>query len=344
MSEYYKVVEIPGKGLGCVAVKKIQPGTVILTGEPDVIAQGDISPIWTSPSKKLIESLMSSFKSLSQTNQEEYLSLHNQWVEELREKSDKILPKDLILGMNQDEKQKILKVYGIYKTNTRKDGLSLKGSRFNHSCGSNAAYIWGERTQCFKISVVFEIEIGEEISINYAPKSLFMKNFQTRQTALSRVWGFKCSCNICVDESQNNADDLYEEFAKLRQEFPPYDGEVEFVSFTSTQRKIAAIRKMKSLVLKKKSSRIKLCTITEDGLFAATAGYIHAKREGNRTLIREFQNEAENFAKQDAKIRKMIDASFDAERVKRSENTRQWMDEQIRFAMPPMDGVECSLM
>ena len=69
-----------------------------------------------------------------------------------------------------------------------------------------------------------EIEIEEEITINYAPTSLFMKNLQTRQTALSKFCGFKCSCNICVDESQNNADGLYEEFAKLRQEFPSSEG------------------------------------------------------------------------------------------------------------------------
>merc|ERR1739838_1245570 len=126
---------------------------------------------------------MKSFKNLSQTEQEEYLSLHNQWVEELREKSDKILPKELILGMNQDEKQKILKVYGIYKTNTltHVGGLSFKWSRFNHSCCSNAAYMW-DGVSKFQIKVDFEIEIGEEITINYASTSLFMKNFQARQT------------------------------------------------------------------------------------------------------------------------------------------------------------------
>ena len=79
--------------------------------------------------------------------------------------------------------------------------------------------MWDKK--CYEIRIVSKIEKGEEISINYTPRSLFMKNFQTRQKFLLMRWGFKCTCAICLDESQNNANDDYEKFAKLLQEFPP---------------------------------------------------------------------------------------------------------------------------
>ena len=40
MSEYYEVKKIEGKGMGCVATKKIKPGTIILSQKRDVIATG----------------------------------------------------------------------------------------------------------------------------------------------------------------------------------------------------------------------------------------------------------------------------------------------------------------
>ena len=40
ISEFYKVVEIEGKGMGCIATKKIKPGTIILAQKRDVVATG----------------------------------------------------------------------------------------------------------------------------------------------------------------------------------------------------------------------------------------------------------------------------------------------------------------
>ena len=40
ISEFYKVVEIEGKGMGCIAMKKIKPGTIILSQKRDVVAAG----------------------------------------------------------------------------------------------------------------------------------------------------------------------------------------------------------------------------------------------------------------------------------------------------------------
>ena len=124
MSKFYKVDEIDGKGFGCIALKNIEPGTVILTGKPDVFAEG--GERFSAPSKAVIESLMLSFNNLSPVDQQEYLRLHNQWDDKAMEKADELLSRDVLRGMNPEEKEMALKIYGIYKTNTHEDGLSIK--------------------------------------------------------------------------------------------------------------------------------------------------------------------------------------------------------------------------
>jgi len=330
MSEFYKVEKIDGKGFGCISLKKLKPGTLILTGRPDVIAKG--VDRFSAPSKAVIESLMFSFKNLSKDDQQEYLSLHNQWDDKMMERADDLLSNGGLFGMNPEKKQMALKIFCIYKTNSHEDGLSIKVSRLNHSCCANASYVWDEENQCYEIRTVSKIEIGEEISINYTPRSLFMKNFQTRQKFLWMAWGFKCTCTICLDESQNNANDDYERFAKLLKEFPPdLTGDPQnFVSFEHTQKSISAMKEMYNLAKEKKGARTKLYRIAEDGLFAATVGYIYAKKAKNVPLIEEFQKEAKNFAQADAKIRKIVNGSLCNEDVKRSENCKEWLDEQYR--------------
>ena len=101
-----------------------------------------------------------------------------------------------------------------------------------------------------------------------------------------------------------------------------------FVSFEHTRRSIAAVKEMFDLAKEKKGSRTKLYTIAEDGLFAATKGYIYAKYEENVPLMKEFQKDAKTFAQADAKIRRMVNGSLVNEMKKRSENCKEWLDEQ----------------
>jgi len=302
MSELYKVVEIEGKGKGCIATKKIKPGTIILSGKPDVTAKS-VEAIKTTI---FFKSLMSSFKQLNEKDQEEYLNLHNRFEGKL---SVNLLPNDLFSGMNSEEfetySEKVLKVYGIYKTNDFDDGVSIKVSRFNHSCCANASNVYDQESKMNEVRAVSKIDIGDEICINYSPRSLFMKNLQCRQKWLLTQWGFNCSCGICLDERENDSDKAYERFAKLREEQEEGDPQ-EFLSFTISLNKIASLKEMYKLASEKKAARSHLHIILEDGLFAATTGYIHAKKSRNTTLIEQFQKDAETFAKADAKIQKVI--------------------------------------
>ena len=126
MSDFYKLIEIDGKGLGCIATKMIKPGTLIFSERPGVTTTGDY------PESIYFKTLMSSFKNLTPNEQKEYMELHihNRFGEE---PLDTILPKDLFEEMNPYETETysalVLKVSGIYSTNTFSDGVGLKMAR-----------------------------------------------------------------------------------------------------------------------------------------------------------------------------------------------------------------------
>ena len=85
---------------------------------------------------------------------------------------------------------------------------------------------------------------------------------------------------------------------------------------------------MYKLASEKKAARSHLVIILEDGLFAATAAYIVAKKSRNTTQIEIFQREAENFAKAGAKLRKIIHGCLERDWVERSEDCKKWLDKQ----------------
>ena len=71
MSSVYKVTEIEGKGLGCVATVDIEKGSLILAENPQICAEYGLG--------SQIKSLLKSFKRMKKADQLEYMSLHNKW-------------------------------------------------------------------------------------------------------------------------------------------------------------------------------------------------------------------------------------------------------------------------
>ena len=73
MSSVYKVTEIEGKGLGCIALVDIQKGSLILNENPKMCA--DIEKV--DGSSKWIKSLLKSFNQMSKVDQLEFMALHD---------------------------------------------------------------------------------------------------------------------------------------------------------------------------------------------------------------------------------------------------------------------------
>merc|ERR1711862_918428 len=66
-----KTAQVKGKRLGCVALKNIKIGTLILNEKPQIITEG------TAPDSRFFRSLSESFKNLQFEDQESYMKLPN---------------------------------------------------------------------------------------------------------------------------------------------------------------------------------------------------------------------------------------------------------------------------
>ena len=122
---HYKVVKIEGKGLGCVALKDIEIGTLILKEKPQCVRSGSI------------DSVIQSFERMSKSDQSEYLNLHNAYTGE-----------------------EFSEVIGIYMTNAYDVGLGFKASRFNHSCCSNANHVGNKEDGTTEVKAWSKIKEG----------------------------------------------------------------------------------------------------------------------------------------------------------------------------------------
>ena len=125
MSEFHQVVKIDGKGFGCVATKDIKRGTLILREQPEIICKrpGLVTPVW-------IKSLEKSFKQMNKNNQEEFLKLHNGFLDQDLSSNQRIILeqrnlRSILSQMYESahEREKILVILGICSTNA-----------FQHDC------------------------------------------------------------------------------------------------------------------------------------------------------------------------------------------------------------------
>merc|ERR1712050_643801 len=109
---------------------------------------------------------------MSEQNQEDFLKLHNRFENiddlELTEKQ-KLAIDNCANSKNKEDKNQILKIYGIYRTNCFENGVAIHFARFNHSCCSNAEAMWNENEDenANEIRAVSKIKTGEEITLTY---------------------------------------------------------------------------------------------------------------------------------------------------------------------------------
>ena len=178
MSVFYKVLPIKGKGLGCIAIKDIKKGTLILQEKP----QCKSNPNAENGSQEEFQSVIKSFHRMSDENKEKFMGLYDRY-ESINVEDD--LP-DWDFG-----NMELLKIYQIFKSNSFEMGVGIQASRFNHSCSSNAEAFWNDENETREVRAVSKIKVGEEITVNYIWKQLSMKNVQLRHSITkSEVWEY----------------------------------------------------------------------------------------------------------------------------------------------------------
>jgi hypothetical protein len=312
MSNLYKVTKIEGKGLGCVAISDIKKGSLILKENPQLYIESE-EVKWSSG---WIKSLMTSFNEMTETDQHEYMILHNKFnnfqnfqntdfIRNCKEIHDTII-EDVKLEIgkieqNTEKAEEILKIFGIYCTNSFEDGISIKVSRFNHSCQHNADFtnVNGQ----LQLRAIGSIKAGKEININYLDEFAGFRNRKYRQQNLFDGWDFFCFCDLCVNDVDIDAEsfeDFIQEAEKLTIERQSaFQAGIslgaQYYSLENCKKEILCYKQLYKVGKDQKIQPYFLFRMLDKGFDAATTGYQLYRATDFKIDAMTFAKEVENF-------------------------------------------------
>lgn len=174
----YSIQDVSGKGRGAVAVNR---GTLVLS-EKRLFKIPSAAHGEAEASRQIAQQL----ERLENLDQRRYLELQND--------HSSLNP---ILG--------IAKANAIpLGTNAMEGGIFLGCSRFNHSCGANAAYSWNARKNEERIYALKDIQDGEEITVSYVPETIAYLPKDDRRKRINQEDGLSLHLCPLYSECGNN--------------------------------------------------------------------------------------------------------------------------------------------
>ena len=242
MPDLYEFKKIEGKGFGCVAVKAIKKGTVILQEAPQCVAKGVENFLQFNPTQSGLRdfglNIMSAFNGMCQHDRKAFLKLRNKFKDEEIVANVPRLARDLdqwtSVFKESKDKEELLNVIGIYSTHcSGKGGLYIKLSQFSHSCQPNSVQqvqrysVEGtassevkdvEGSTVVQLIALKNIKAGQEITCNILGEmtgsSILMLNRGRRLKHIEQMGQFHCVCDRClVDDTDPTVN--YEKLQEL---------------------------------------------------------------------------------------------------------------------------------
>ncbi|KAK0613173.1 hypothetical protein B0T14DRAFT_384451, partial [Immersiella caudata] len=174
----YQVQDLPGKGKGVVATKRIQRGTVLMVEHAAVIAD----TLFPSRVKRAVgrEMLQRAMARLGEECEGAILEL----AKSSRDPEGVPAAEDLMKTNS----------FTVKISGNSHMALFPRVSRINHACRPSAITRFDEQTLSMTIRAMKNIEPGEEITLSYTDFGL---SYNERQRNLKAKWGFDCDCSIC---------------------------------------------------------------------------------------------------------------------------------------------------
>ena len=349
-SELYKVEKVAGKGVGCVAVKEIKKGSLVLREAPQMLYP-DMDGVRTvEESFRHIEVVIKAFMEMSVEDQESFLDLHNKFDDDKTNWSDGMGKQFTALSRSADQmtfpnisQEKALKVMAIVGTNGFHNGVCLKMSRFNHSCRPNAQYFWNVDTNTRDVRALRKIKRGEEITLCYFPTMIGSR--EERQTQLKDSFNFDCNCGACdlteVEiQRERKTIDKYKEEKRKKKEFKEA---ATLASANSTgqalmQSESNCLKNMYRLAkeIKTLGRRVVLQEIVEEAFDVSAQGAVSAGCSRNMKVAKAaWMKDAQMFADIGLEIAKTLNGEDHS-------MTREWRarrDDPIIFFLREFKGV-----
>ena len=298
MSSLYKVTEIEGKGLGCVAISDIKKGSLILMEKPQLCVETEERE-WSS---MWIKSLLEYFYEMIKADQLEYMTLDNNFKKVIAKEIEVVKFEIAKIEQDPEKAEEILKILGIYSTNIFQGGVCLKGSRFNHSCQPNAAFtkINGQ----LQFRAIGKIKAGKEITLTYFDNYFAgFRNRKYRQQNLLKGWSFLCSCDLC----ENDVDIDAEAFEAYIQEAEKLNIKCQsackagislgarYYSLENCKKEIVCYKQLYKVGREQNIQPYFLWIMLDKGFGAATAGYQFYKAADLKIDAMTFAKAAEKF-------------------------------------------------
>ena len=197
MSSTFKVTEIEGKGLVCIAMTDISKGSLILNENPQMSAEQKWGEMG---SEKWIKSLLKSFNEMSKANQLEYMTLKNKcsW---LIDRNSALKSRISQMEKDSEKADEIFQICCIYESYSMSDGFRIKTSSFKHSCQPNAVKVQ-KSISLFEVRAISNIKTGQEINLNLSidPFYGFKSKIDRQEILLNAPPFVLCSCDLCESD------------------------------------------------------------------------------------------------------------------------------------------------
>ena len=197
MSSTFKVTEIEGKGLVCIAMTDISKGSLILNENPQMSAEQKWGEMG---SEKWIKSLLKSFNEMSKANQLEYMTLKNKcsW---LIDRNSALKSRISQMEKDSEKADEIFQICCIYESYRMSDGFRIKTSSFKHSCQPNAVKVQ-KSISLFEVRAISNIKTGQEINLNLSidPFYGFKSKIDRQEILLNAPPFVLCSCDLCESD------------------------------------------------------------------------------------------------------------------------------------------------
>ncbi|KAF9876117.1 A/G-specific adenine glycosylase [Colletotrichum karsti] len=185
----FEVQEIPGKGLGAVALSKIRAGEVIAREHPKIMQIASEETFRAIDRGEALWVLEEGFVRLPVKDQVK--------VFELARSTGGHVLEDIIRT----------NTFGVTFNNVSHYALFPEVARINHACRPNSITRFSPRTLALEVVAYRDILPGEELSISYSPLNM---DYKDRQQTLAE-WGFKCNCSLCSSPDAVAASDANRE-------------------------------------------------------------------------------------------------------------------------------------
>ena len=194
----YRVTEIEGKGLVCIATMDIEKGSLILSENPQMSANAEAEAMGSS---KWIKSLSKSFNKMSEADQMAYMRLKNICSEEIIDRRLDLKSKIGKIEKDSGKAGEIFQICCIYVSYRMNDGFRIKSSSFKHSCQPNAGKVQ-KSISLFEVRAISNIKIGQEINLNLSidPFYGFKSKIDRQEILLNAPPFVLCSCDLCESD------------------------------------------------------------------------------------------------------------------------------------------------